>query len=233
VKYAKSIEAYAKENKLTFNPRCELVKEGDEKHIYLEGGIYKDDPWSDDNISAKKVKEMLDGDVVIHLNSPGGSTFEGIAIYNILKDHPGKVTVQIDGIAASAASIMAMGADVVRARPSSMMMIHKGWTIAIGNAEELRETANMLDKVDEASDKAYLDRFNGKPEELEEMLTAETFLTAEDAFAIGLIDEIMTDEAKPVEEPEEEVTEEPKTLFDSFKASAQGANFFANFRRNE
>ena len=65
------------------------------------------------------------------------------------------------------------------------------------------------------------------------MLTAETFLTAEDAFAIGLIDEIMTDETKPVEEPEEEVTEEPKTLFDSFKASAEGANFFANFRRNE
>ena len=231
MKYAKSIEAYAKENKLTFNPRCELVKEGDEKHIYLEGGIYKDDPWSDDNISAKKVKELLDGDVVIHLNSPGGSTFEGIAIYNILKDHPGKVTVQIDGIAASAASIMAMGADVVRARPSSMMMIHKGWTIAIGNAGELRETANMLDKVDEASDKAYLDRFNGKPEELEAMLAAETFLTAEDAFAVGLIDEII-DPIDPVMEPEEEPAAEPKkTLFDNFVASDKGANLFANFRR--
>lgn len=235
-RYAKSIENYMKEKGLALTPRCEMVEIDGEKHIYLEGGIYKDDMWGDAEISAKKVRTMLDGDVVIHLNSPGGSTFEGVAIYNTLKDHPGKVTVQIDGIAASAASIVAMGADVIRSRPSSMMMIHKGWTIAIGNSDEFRETALMLDKIDEASDKAYMERFNGKPEELDAMLRAETFLTAEDAFAVGLIDEIMEDE--PKEEPKEpaepaaQTAEEPKaTLYDKFKASKTDANFYAKFRR--
>lgn len=222
-RYKESVENFMKEKGMTLNPRCELVEKNGEKHVYLEGGIYRDD---ESEISAKKVREFLDGDVVIHLNSPGGSTFEGVQIYNILRDHPGKVIVQIDGIAASAASIVAMGADVIRARPSSMMMIHKGWTIAIGNSNDLRDTADMLDKVDEASDKAYLRRFNGKPEELQQMLADETFLTAGDAYAVGLIDEIMDEE--PEEAPEEEPTEEPKTLSE---ASEKGVNFYAKFRR--
>lgn len=225
-KYLKTVtDEFSKSHGLTFNPRCELVKINGENHLYLEGGIYDEEGY----ISAKSVREKLDGDVVIHLNSPGGSTFEGVAIYNALKDHPGKVTVQIDGIAASAASIFAMGADVIRARPTSMMMIHRGWTIAIGNAKELRQTADILQKVDEASDKAYLSRFNGKSEELDQMLEDETFLTAEDAFAVGLVDEIMDKEPEKVQE--ETVEPETKSLFDKFKASDKGVNFYANFRR--
>ena len=229
VDYYKRINTkFSDEHNLTFSPRCELIEREGEVHVYLEGGVYDDE----DGISAKKVRSLLKGDVIVHLNSPGGSTFEGLAIMNALKDHPGHVTVQIDGIAASAASIIAMGANKITARPSSMMMIHRGWTIAIGNADELRKTADTLEKVDEASDKAYLNRFNGKPEELYQMLDNETFLTADDAYAVGLIDEII-DPVEPVQEPEEEPNEEPKTLFDSFKASAEGANFFAKFRRNE
>ena len=227
-KYFKSVtDDFSKSLGLTFNPRCELVKVNGENHLYLEGGVYDEEGY----ISAKSVREKLDGDVVIHLNSPGGSTFEGVSIYNVLKDHPGKVTIQIDGIAASAASVIAMGADVIRARPSSMMMIHNCWSFAVGNAKELIKTAEILKKVDEASNKAYMEKFNGSQEELERMLDDETYLTAGDAYAVGLVDEIM--DMEPEEEPEEDPIEEPKkTLFDNFKASAQGANFFANFRRN-
>jgi ATP-dependent Clp endopeptidase proteolytic subunit ClpP len=226
--YKEINDKFSKEQNMTFNPRCELIERDGESHVYLEGGVYDDE----DGISAKKVRSLLKGDVTVHLNSPGGSTFEGLAIYNALKDHPGHVTVQIDGIAASAASIIAMGANKITARPSSMMMIHRGWTIAIGNAEELRKTADKLVKVDEASDKAYLSRFNGRPEELEQMLDDATYLTADDAYAVGLIDEIL-DKEEPVQEPEEEPIEEPKkTLFDNFKASVEGVNFYSKFRRN-
>lgn len=224
----KATEDFSKLHGLTFNPRCELIERDGEAHVYLEGGIYDEE----DGISAKKVRSLLKGDVTVHLNSPGGSTFEGLAIYNALKDHPGHVTVQIDGIAASAASIVAMGANKITARPSSMMMIHRGWTIAIGNSEELRKTADVLEKVDEASDKAYSSRFNGSHEELEQMLIDETFLTADDAYAVGLIDEIIDKEVEP--EKVEEQTEEPesKSLFANFKASDKGVNFYAKFRRN-
>lgn len=231
-KYLKTVtDEFSKSHGLTFNPRCELVKINSENHLYLEGGIYDEEGY----ISAKSVREKLDGDVVIHLNSPGGSTFEGVAIYNALKDHPGKVTVQIDGIAASAASVIAMGADVIRARPTSMMMIHNCWSFAVGNSKELMKIAETLQKVDESSNKAYMEKFNGSQEELEKMLDDETYLTAEDAYAVGLVDEIMdkAEETEPVKEPEEEQNAEPETksLFDKFKASDKGVNFYANFRR--
>ena len=227
--YKKCNDELSKERNLTFSPRCELIDRDGEAHLYLEGGVYD----GEDGISARRVRSLLKGDVIIHLNSPGGSTFEGVAIYNALLDHNGHVTVQIDGIAASAASIIAMGANKITARPSSMMMIHRGWTFAIGNAKELRDTADTLEKVDEASDAAYLKRFKGSQEDLNNLLDAATFMTATEAYGHGFIDEIIEDE--PIEEPTEPTEpteEEPKaTLYDKFKASKTDANFYAKFRR--
>ena len=228
--YKKYNDDFSKDHNLTFSPRCELIERDGEAHLYLEGGVYD----GEDGISARRVRSLMKGDVIIHLNSPGGSTFEGVAIYNALKDHPGKVTVQIDGIAASAASVIAMGADVIRARPTSMMMIHNCWSFAVGNSKELMKMAETLQKVDESSNKAYMEKFNGSQEELEKMLDDETYLTAEDAYAVGLVDEIMdkAEEPEPVKEPDEEPTEEPKaTLYDKFKASKTDVDFYAKFRR--
>ena len=228
--YKKYNDDFSKDHNLTFSPRCELIERDGEAHLYLEGGVYD----GEDGISARRVRSLMKGDVIIHLNSPGGSTFEGVAIYNALKDHPGKVTVQIDGIAASAASVIAMGADVIRARPTSMMMIHNCWSFAVGNSKELMKMAETLQKVDESSNAAYLKRFKGSQEDLNSMLDAETFMTAIEAYGHGFIDEIIEDEPKeePETKPDEEPTEEPKaTLYDKFKASKTDVDFYAKFRR--
>lgn len=219
-------------------PRCEIVQEGNQDVLYLSGAVYPDS-WAfedEPHISAKAVRTALDGkkDVVIHINSPGGSVFEGLDIYNVLKDHKGYVTVQIDGIAASIASVICMGADKVTARKPSVFMIHRAWAGAVGNPAELRKFADQLEEIDLASNMSYIDRFNGQEYELNQLLDAETYLSAEKAQKLGFIDEIIVDEKEkdPVQEPEEEPAEEPKkTLFDNFVASAKGVNFYANFRR--
>jgi len=92
----------------------------------------------------------------VNINSPGGSVFEGIAIYNLLASHSGSVVVNILGVAASAASIIAMAADTINMHTSSQLMIHRAWTVAVGNSEELLETASFLDRIDSSLADVYL-----------------------------------------------------------------------------
>lgn len=127
-------------------------------------------------------------EIVVHINSPGGSVWDGLGIYNALKNHPAKVTVKIDGIAASAASLIAMAGDVVEMPANTLMMIHNPWTIAMGEAKEFRKVADSLDKHRDAAAETYAMK-TGKPaSEYHAIMDAETWLSAEEAVEAGLAD---------------------------------------------
>lgn len=168
-----------------------------EIHIY--GDIINEDwRWENDTsaVSFRDALAALDDVEVIDLriNSGGGDVFEASAIYNMLKRHRARVEVHIDGLAASAASVIAMAGDKVTMPKNSMMMIHNMWTIVMGNHNDLRKVADEAEKINDSTVKqSYLDK---NPEldadELSRLLDEETWLTADEALAMGLIDEVTT-----------------------------------------
>lgn len=125
----------------------------------------------------------------LHIHSPGGDVFDGIAIYNLLKNHPAKVTVYIDGLAASMASVIAMAGNEV-IMPENAMMIHKPWGIQGGDAEDMRKYADLLDKVENTLIPAYASKTGKTPEELAEMLSAETWLNGKECVEQGFADKL-------------------------------------------
>ncbi|AGW13823.1 head maturation protease, ClpP-related [Megalodesulfovibrio gigas] len=126
--------------------------------------------------------------ITVHLNSAGGSVFDGTAIYNTLRKHPARVEVEIDGLAASIASIIALAGDEVRMAANGFFMIHNPWVVAAGTALELREMATTLDKVQGQLLKTYCDRTGLGADVVGAMMDAETWMTAEEALAQGFID---------------------------------------------
>lgn len=138
-----------------------------------------------------KELDELDVDFIdVYINSYGGEVAEGLAIYNALKRHKAKVTTYVDGFACSIASVIAMAGDERIMYPTSLLMIHNCWTMAVGNADELRKSADDLDKIMTASINAYMDNINISEDELKELLANETFLNADDALEKGFITSI-------------------------------------------
>jgi len=130
---------------------------GNDRCLYLNGAI-ADETWFGDEISPKAFKtELLSGagHVTVWINSPGGDVFAAAQIYTMLKEYPGRVTVKIDGMAASAASVVAMAGDEVLMSPVSYMLIHNPATIAIGDGAEMLRTKAMLDEIEEGIINAY------------------------------------------------------------------------------
>ena len=163
--------------------------------LYIYGDITSYE-WDESDISAFSFKQDLDklGDVSeinVHINSLGGSTFQGLAIYNLLKQHKANINTYIDGIAASSASIIAMAGNKVYIPKTSLIMIHNCWTYAIGNAKELRKTAEDMDKIATAYKEAYLSKIKISEEELNKLLDEETYLTADECIEMGFADEII------------------------------------------
>lgn len=151
--------------------------------------------WLFDDVNPKEFKKELDdlGDVEeirVFINSDGGDVFAGQAIHSMLKRHKAKVSVYIDGLAASIASVVAMAGDTVYMPKNAMMMIHNPWTIALGDANEFREMAEILDKVRESIIIAYQQKSDLDREEIIELLDAETWMSAEEAVEKGFADEI-------------------------------------------
>lgn len=144
---------------------------------------------------AKDLKNLGDlKHIDLHIHSPGGSVFDGIAIYNLLKNHSASKTVYIDGLAASMASVIAMVGDPVVMPKNAMMMIHKPWGIQGGDAEDMRKYADLLDKIENTLIPAYAEKTGKSPEELAEMLKEETWLTGEECVEQGFADKL----AEPV-----------------------------------
>jgi len=135
----------------------------------------------------------------VHLNSPGGEIFDGIAIMNALRSHPATVTTYVDSLAASIASVIAMAGDRIVMAPNSQLMIHDGSGICIGNAAEMREMADLLDRQSDNIAAVYADRAGGTVEEWRARMTAETWYSAEEAVAAGLADEVLSSRTSPDE----------------------------------
>jgi ATP-dependent Clp protease protease subunit len=153
-------------------------------HGVIDGGWYDDDGVSTSEVIAE-INRHLDAKTIgVRINSVGGSAFGGIAMYNALKAHPAEVKVYVEGLAASAASLIAMAGETLMGT-GAMIMIHPPLTIAIGNASELRKTADVLDKIQSGIAAIYVEK-TGKPlAEINAMISAETWLSADDAVAAG------------------------------------------------
>jgi len=126
----------------------------------------------------------------LHLNTPGGEIFDGIAIYNALKNHDANVTVYVDALAASAGSFIAMAGDEIIMQRTAQMMIHDGHGLAIGNAADMRELADLLDKSSDNIASIYAEKAGGSVEDWRTAMKAETWYSAEEAVAAGLADKI-------------------------------------------
>lgn len=166
--------------------------------IDIYGEIVSEAWRFEDEESAYHFKDTLEklGDVeeiVLNINSPGGDVFEGIAIHNMLKRHEAKVIVNVDGLAASIASVIAMAGDEIRMPSNSLMMIHNAMTFEFGNANDLRDTADLLDKITSTLMNAYLEKSEVLNDvTLKLLLDAETWLTADEAKHYGLVDKVIT-----------------------------------------
>lgn len=147
-----------------------------------------------EGVTAKKVKAALEAlgdvsDINVRINSPGGNVWDGIAIFNLLKEHKAQVHVHVDGLAASAASLIAMAGDLISMGDGSMMMIHNPWTFAYGDAKAMRKTGDILDKITQQFVGIYATRSGAKAKEVGEFMDAETWFSADDAIKHGFADD--------------------------------------------
>ncbi|MGE4297029.1 MAG: head maturation protease, ClpP-related [Desulfovibrionaceae bacterium] len=158
--------------------------------IYIYDIIGQD--WLGQGVSAAQfVRDLQDitaSTIRLCINSPGGLVWEGVAIYNALRRHPARVEVHVDGLAASIASLIAMAGDTITMAANAMMMIHNPWACCCGDARDMREYADFLDKIRGQLAETYAAR-SGKPvSDIVAMLDAETWLTAAEAVELGLAD---------------------------------------------
>ena len=183
--------------------------------LFLNGTI-ADESWYDDDVTPQLFKNDLyaeSGDVTVWLNSPGGDCVAAAQIYNILKEYPGNITIKIDGIAASAASLIAMAGNEVLMSPVSMMMIHNPMTAAIGNADDMQKAAAMLDEVKDSIINAYELKTGLSRAKLAHLMDDETWMNAVKAVELGFADGILyRNSDKNDEKSEDDKTDgEPET----------------------
>ena len=165
----------------------------DERILRIDG-VIAEESWLDDEITPKQFKSELmsgSGDITLWINSPGGDVFAASQIYNMLMDYKGDVTVKIDGLAASAASVIAMAGTRVLMSPVSEIMVHNPMTVAIGNAEEMSKAIDMLLEIKESIINAYELKTNLPRNEISKMMDSETWMNARKAVELGFADEIM------------------------------------------
>ena len=173
-----------------------VMKNDEEKsaELILYGSIGSDEYW--DDISDKAFKQDIEnlGDVeniTLHINSPGGSVFSAVAIANTLKNHKAKITANIDGLAASAATIITSACDTVRMPKNALFMVHNPITFAYGNNQDMQKKLEMLNKVKNSIIETYLNKAKTDKETLSELMDNETWMSAEEAKEYGFVDEIL------------------------------------------
>ena len=165
-----------------------------EQRILTLNGTIAEESWFDDDITPQLFREELNagsGDITVWINSPGGDCVAAAQIYNMLMDYRGSVTGKIDGIAASAASVIAMAGTKVLVSPVSMLMIHNPATMAMGDAAEMQKAIAMLDEVKESIINAYEIKTGMSRAKLSHLMDAETRMDAHTAIDLGFADEIM------------------------------------------
>ncbi len=171
----------------------ETQKQIQERTLFLNGTI-AEESWFDDDVTPQLFKDELmsgSGDITVWINSPGGDCVAAAQIYNMLMDYKGDVTVKIDGIAASAASVIAMAGTKVLVSPVSMLMIHNPMTAAFGNSDEMQKAIEMLGSVKDSIINAYEIKTGLSRAKLSHLMDAETWMDANKAVELGFADEIM------------------------------------------
>ena len=152
--------------------------------------------WYGDGVTASRIAAALraigGADVIVNINSPGGDMFEGLAIYNLLREYEGKVTVKVLGLAASAASIIAMAGDEVQIGRGAFLMIHNCWVYAMGNRHDLAQVAADMEPFDKAMNDIYGARTGLSNEAIEAMMNAETYIGGSDAVEKGFADRLLS-----------------------------------------
>lgn len=197
-----------------------------ERVLHLNGTI-AEESWFDDDVTPQLFKDELlagDGDITVWINSPGGDCVAAAQIYNMLMDYNGNVTVKIDGIAASAASVIAMAGTKVFMSPVSMLMIHNPITVAMGDTGEMEKAIEMLGSVKDSIINAYEIKTGMSRAKLSHLMDAETWMDANKAVELGFADDILarpSEAVTTVEQPEEDdENEAPDDIKDAEKPSA-------------
>lgn len=168
-------------------PTIEAKGKSTDIHIYDEIGVH--------GVTAKSfledLKDLKGKDITVHINSTGGDVFQGQAIYTALKNYSGKVTVKIEGLAASMATIIALAADKVEMTSNSLFMIHSPMSNVFGNKAQMRKQINALEKVETTMLSVYKAKTNISENEIEQMMARETWLSAHEALELGFVDEVL------------------------------------------
>ena len=170
------------------------IEDNESERILRIDGVIAEESWLDDEITPKQFKSELmsgSGDITLWINSPGVDVLAASQIYNMLMDYKGNVTVKIDGLAASAASVIAMSGSKVLMSPVSEIMVHNPMTVAIGNAEEMSKAIDMLSEIKESIINAYELKTNLPRDEISKMMDSECWMNARKAVELGFADEIM------------------------------------------
>ncbi len=161
--------------------------------LVLNGQI-SDETWFGDEVTPGLFRDELqscEGDITVWINSPGGDVFAAAQIYNMLMEYPGNVDVRIDGIAASAASVIAMAGNKVSMSPVAMMMIHNPMTVAMGDKKVMQQAIDMLDEIKESIINAYELKTGQTRTKIAHMMDAETWFNAKKAVELGFADDIL------------------------------------------
>lgn len=185
-----------------------------ERTLFLNGEI-SDETWYGDEVTPKLFKDELfagEGNITVWINSPGGDVFAAAQIYNMLMEYKGDVTVKIDGLAASAASVIAMAGTQVLMSPVAMMMIHNPATVAIGDTDEMKKAIGMLEEVKESIMNAYEIKTGLNRTKISHLMDAESWFNAKKAVELGFADGILFDKGGEAEEPEKEEKEKEEEL---------------------
>ena len=173
------------------------TEEGEVNRVLELYGTIAEESWFDDDITPALFREELfsgSGDITVWINSPGGDCIAASQIYSMLMDYKDDVTVKIDGLAASAASVIAMAGTKVLMAPTALMMIHNPATFAAGDHEDMKKAIEMLDEVKESIINAYEIRTNLSRTKLSHLMDSETWMNANKAIELGFVDGIIEDE---------------------------------------
>jgi ATP-dependent Clp protease protease subunit len=170
-----------------------IVNKADRAEIWIYEEI-GEDFWTGGGITAKgfqkELSEIKAGQIDLHINSPGGMVFEGITIHNLLKQHPANVTTYIDGLAASIASVIALAGDKVIMAENALFMIHNASGMVVGTSDDMRDFAEKLDKVNGSIATTYTSKTKKDEKEINDLMAAETWMTADEALEMGFVDEV-------------------------------------------
>lgn len=197
-------------------------EETSEAELYFEGPI-SSSTWYGDELTPALFKDELNkypGNLTVWISSPGGDVFAASQIYTMLKNHKGRITVKIDSLAASAASVVAMAGDTTWISPTGMLMIHNPATIAMGNKAEMEKAITLLDEVKESIINAYEEKTHLSRSKIAKMMDEETWINAKKAKQLGFVDGILFSEKEteksledePEEEPDEKTKKAPESM---------------------